>query len=496
MKPMKTMKPMKPKSTQSLPSTMRTSSTSTSLSDCITVTKLSPSKKGSKGTTSGSSSSSTTQPRRPRISRWAIQEIAEVCDDQVQTPEIQSLPHISRDDLEVMSMLGEGGFSTVYQVRYGEEILALKQLRKYKRGREEEDWVLAVFDLCNEISLLAKLSPHENIVSIWGVCDTAVSKAYRHQTEGYFFVMEKLEDTLHNRLDTWRQQTTSRQYRLRRKHQQVDLSDFRERLENVAIGIARAMSHLHSMEFQIAIRDLKPQNIGFDKNGVVKLFDLGMARPVHETDTAELAGTFRYISPEAMMGHRISLESDVYSFGVILYELVTLLKPFEQYFQKGKLVRKEAFVENVVIGCWRPSLSHISCRATRRLIENCWDPAPRARPCFDRIYFLLNQIVTVNTPAVVDPTPVTTSTAATTTTTTTSTPSTIPTETSSTGSSITKTTPETTTSDGSTAMVHRTNSSFRGLFRGLKPLSKKSNRMCSDVTVDTTISRSTPRENP
>lgn len=418
-----------------------------------------------------SSPSKGSHSRRPRISRWALQEIKEVCDDQILSPEIQALPQISRDELETVGQLGEGGFSTVYHVKRGEETLALKQLRKHKRGRDEEDWVLAVFDLCNEISLLAKLGPHENIVSILGVCQTSASQAYRNHMDGYFFVMEKLEDTLSNRLNEWRQQT-GRHHRLLRK-QEIDLSKLKERLEQVAIGIARAMSHLHSMDFQIAIRDLKPQNIGFDKNGVVKLFDFGMARPVHETDTAELAGTYRYISPEAIMGRRIGLESDVYSFGVILYELATLAKPFDQYFQRGKLVRKEAFCEHVMVGGWRPSLSIIPCRATRRLIEKCWDPVPRARPCFDRIYFLLNQIVA--NLSLDPPCP--------------------PIETNMMMSSlkVTKPTPEDGALDNNTP-VHRNSSSFRGLFRGLKPVVKENKRMCSDVTADTT-SRSGPREN-
>lgn len=407
--------------------------------------------------------------RRPRVSRWALQEIAEVCDDQVRTPEIQALPQIPRDELEVISMLGEGGFSSVYQVQRGEETLALKQLRKHKKGREEEDWILAVFDLCNEISLLAKLGPHENIISIRGVCNLSVSEAYRRDLEGYFFVMERLEDTLSNRLKEWRHQS-GRHHRLRRKNEGEQIGQMHDRLEHVAIGIARAMSHLHSMDFKIAIRDLKPQNIGFDKNGVVKLFDLGMARHVHDTDTAELAGTFRYISPEAILGHRIGLNSDVYSFGVILYELATLLKPFDQYFQKGKLVRKDAFFENVVAGGWRPSLSTVPCRATRRLIEKCWDSAPRTRPCFDRIYFLLNQIVANKPVTPLPPMP----------------------------SSVTTETPldsniESLSSHSNTELdkpVLRINNSFRGLFRGLKPSTKERRRMCSDTTNDTT-SRST-----
>lgn len=493
---------------------------------------------------------------RPRISKWALLELAEVCDDQVCTEEIKALPQLSHQDIEMQGLLGEGGFSSVFQVKIlknqngGEEVeegppLALKQLRIHKRGRDEEDWMLAVYDLCNETSLLARLAPHENIVDIRGVCGVSVSSAYKNHANGYFFVMEKLESTLYNRLSGWRQeikQSTGRLSRLRRHHSSTSMSQngptsavttgtttaphnnnsgglrllsspaVYERLNDVAIGIARAMSHLHSIDFQIAMRDLKPQNIGFDAIGTVKLFDFGMARQVHETDTAELAGTFRYISPEAILGHRIGLDSDVYSFGVILYELVTLLKPFDQFFQRGKLVRKEAFVENVVVGGWRPSLSGIPCRATRRLISKCWDPSPRARPCFDRIYFLLNHIVATNTGA--------------TTGTPTksfnpqngSEPASLPNNTvpAAAAAAVTKpknshmlvksqnSMPEQVESRAATPVVDlcsdiqsplsqpkSNRSSFRGLFRNLKPLSKQSSRILSDVTAETAASSGT-----
>ena len=82
-----------------------------------------------------------------------------------------------------------------------------------------------------------------------------------------------------------------------------------DRLQEVALGVANAMSHLHSQPLQIAFRDLKPQNIGFDSRGVVKLFDLGMARPIQETKAVGVAGTYRYLSPEALLGKTITVAS-------------------------------------------------------------------------------------------------------------------------------------------------------------------------------------------
>ena len=344
-----------------------------------------------------------------------IQQAAAVCDNQVCTPELTILPHIPYSDLEVGKLLGEGGFSSVFEVRYHNIPMALKKIRRNKRGGEVEDLIMAIFDLCNEASILGKVSPHENIVSIQGVCQESVSEAYNSHPDGWFFLEEKLQDTLANRLNKWRRElqlSTSRPLaRLRSaNHSKSSLMDpshqipilslksMYDRLQDVALGVANAMKHLHSQPLQIAFRDLKPQNIGFDSNGVVKLFDLGMARPIQDIDAAGVAGTYRYLSPEALLGKTISLESDVYSFGIILYELVTLTKPYDQFFERGKLKMK-AFHDDVVVDGWRPDLSNVQCRWTAFLISKCWDPTPSSRPSFQQIHRLIQRILSGSLPA-------------------------------------------------------------------------------------------------
>jgi len=371
--------------------------------------------------TSSSSITSTTKtstaaPQTPRISRWALVEIGEICNEQVCTPELDKLPKINPSELEIKGLLGEGGFASVCEVIYQNETYALKQIRKHKRGRDEEDWMLAVFDLCNEASILGKVAPHENIVKITGVCQSSVSEAYRSYPDGWFFLEEKLENTLSNRLNEWRRELKATnvtgclsRFRDRRRslptmgggsggsstlnHRLLSLNGVYERLESVALGIANAMKYLHSDSLRLAVRDLKPQNIGFDSNGIVKVFDLGMARPMEEVASSALAGTFRYLSPEALLGKPISMESDVYSFGIILFELVTLSKPYDEYFQRGSLVRKDSFIRDVIEGCTRPDLSRLPCRATSRLISRCWDPSPRSRPSFEKIHSMLLHIL-------------------------------------------------------------------------------------------------------
>jgi eukaryotic-like serine/threonine-protein kinase len=67
------------------------------------------------------------------------------------------------------------------------------------------------------------------------------------------------------------------------------------------------------------------------RQGEVKLVEFGIARAaakLHVTQTGEVKGTMAYMSPEQAMGQMVDARADVYSAGAILYEALTLAKPF------------------------------------------------------------------------------------------------------------------------------------------------------------------------
>ena len=82
----------------------------------------------------------------------------------------------------------------------------------------------------------------------------------------------------------------------------------------------------------VAHRDIKPQNIMLDKNGVIKVMDFGIAR-VSSSHTMTQAGTFLgtpyYMSPEQAQGKETDIRSDIYSVGISIFQLVCGKVPFD-----------------------------------------------------------------------------------------------------------------------------------------------------------------------
>ena len=109
---------------------------------------------------------------------------------------------------------------------------------------------------------------------------------------------------------------------------------------DIATQIGRGLARAHRSG--ILHRDLKPDNIMVDADGLVKIVDFGLALLKTEggvgansvTMTSDnpvdagLAGTIPYMSPEQILGKPLDARSDIFSFGVVLYEVATGRRPF------------------------------------------------------------------------------------------------------------------------------------------------------------------------
>jgi WD40 repeat protein len=114
------------------------------------------------------------------------------------------------------------------------------------------------------------------------------------------------------------------------------------KLLDLAVQAADGLAKAHSAG--IVHRDLKPENLMVSKDGLVKILDFGLAKPVmaeskggsalvtmaEETRPGTVLGTVGYMAPEQASGRTMDFRSDQFSFGSILYEMATGRRAFER----------------------------------------------------------------------------------------------------------------------------------------------------------------------
>jgi serine/threonine protein kinase/tetratricopeptide (TPR) repeat protein len=101
-----------------------------------------------------------------------------------------------------------------------------------------------------------------------------------------------------------------------------------------AISIAKQVTEglAEAHDLGVVHRDLKPQNIMVDKEGLAKIMDFGIARSLRTagmTAEAMIIGSPEYMAPEQVEGLEADQRTDIYALGAILFEMATGRVPFE-----------------------------------------------------------------------------------------------------------------------------------------------------------------------
>ncbi|MBK9062691.1 MAG: serine/threonine protein kinase [Acidobacteria bacterium] len=103
----------------------------------------------------------------------------------------------------------------------------------------------------------------------------------------------------------------------------------RDRVRVVA-EVAEALAHAH--ERGVLHRDIKPANILLSPSLSAKVTDFGIGKlltgDTELTSTGQMVGSPAYMSPEQIKGDKLDARTDIFSLGVVLYQAVTLRKPF------------------------------------------------------------------------------------------------------------------------------------------------------------------------
>lgn len=233
--------------------------------------------------------------------------------DLVESPEYKVDNRFPRfgSNYSVVSVVGQGGMGTVYQVADSNlcKPLAIKVLRP---ELATDQAALKRFE--QESRALSDLN-HPNIVAVFASGKTESGAPYLVMD---YIAGQNLAAAIRNLGG-------------------MDVS----RSISIFIEIGDALHYAHDRG--IIHRDLKPSNIilGQSENGSesARVVDFGIAKVIGKasgetvtglTQMGDLFGTPSYMSPEQCQGEKLDARSDIYSFGCVMFETLSGAPPFNE----------------------------------------------------------------------------------------------------------------------------------------------------------------------
>jgi non-specific serine/threonine protein kinase/serine/threonine-protein kinase len=210
-------------------------------------------------------------------------------------------------DYRLVGRIGRGGMGEVWEA----EQVSLSRRVALKLLLPERVDTRGVDFFAREARAGGKLA-HPGIVAVHGM----------GETDGlHWIAMELVEENcdLRRSLDGLREEG------------ELGAGYYRHVAEFIA-ALADALEAAHAAG--VIHRDLKPANVLVTRDDRPKLTDFGLAKLTDERSLSvvgDVAGTYYYMSPEQVASKRAGLDhrTDVFSLGVVLYEMLTLIKPFE-----------------------------------------------------------------------------------------------------------------------------------------------------------------------
>lgn len=140
------------------------------------------------------------------------------------------------------------------------------------------------------------------------------------------------------------------------------------------IQILLALHHVHSRH--MIHRDIKTANILLCNDGLVKLGDFGFSKMYASTVSGNVGQTFcgtpYYVAPEIWRRKPYSKKADMFSLGVLLYELLTLKRPFD-----GEHMQE--MMQKTLSGAYDPLPSTVSPEMAE-IVSLLLSDDPRSRP--------------------------------------------------------------------------------------------------------------------
>lgn len=200
---------------------------------------------------------------------------------------------------QIIEELGKGGMGRVYKAN-DKEVNAKIAIKLIKPEIASDKKTIERFR--NELKTARDIS-HKNVCRMYDL---------NKENESYYITMEYVSgEDLKSFINRAGQLTTGTAVKITKQ-------------------ICDGLSEAHKLG--VVHRDLKSSNIMIDREGNVRIMDLGIARSLSGkgiTGAGVMIGTPEYMSPEQVESKEVDQRSDIYSLGIILYEIVTERVPFE-----------------------------------------------------------------------------------------------------------------------------------------------------------------------
>ncbi|XP_068145947.1 LOW QUALITY PROTEIN: tyrosine-protein kinase receptor [Drosophila tropicalis] len=273
--------------------------------------------------------------------------------------DVNSLPQVARESLQLVNALGKGAFGEVYLALYrhrdGDAVempVAVKTLREDPKREKEEDFL-------KEAAIMAKFN-HPNMVHLIGVC---------FDRQPYYIVLELLAGGDLQKFLRENRNTPER----------VSLLTMKDLLF-CALDVAKGCRYMESKRF--IHRDIAARNCLLSSKGpgrVVKIADFGMSRDIYRSDYYRKGGKamlpIKWMPPEAFLDGIFTSKTDVWSFGILLWEVFSLGR--SPYPGQHNTQVMELVVRGGRLG------SPTECPvAIYKIMADCWNPTPEDRPTF------------------------------------------------------------------------------------------------------------------
>ena len=277
-----------------------------------------------------------------------------------------------------------------------------------------DDMSRAAEDLKAELDLLLQVGTgeHQNIIELYAIGISEPERDYDHddndenvdgdgkkEDQGIsfqptFLILSRIRSTLEQLLVRWRDQRGLGVM----KALSLDKAGTRKLwLERMILlsRLADAIQYLHSK--RIIFRDIKPENVGTDDNGVVKLFDFGLAKQIKPQDEQDApkpdcyrltgnTGTPRYMPPEVAANKPYGFPVDVYSLAILMHQVLSLKSPFAQ-------VPLGEFATQVYGNHLRPPLDNAWPVRLRETMDQMWQTKPEDRPTAETVSTTLSDML-------------------------------------------------------------------------------------------------------